>query len=204
MENLPTRRHEAQTGTSVSKVSEPSTYSPRSATNRKRWGGRTIQERRNQRVRQEYAKLHRGMLGQECWFFTLTCGRRLDPAIRKDVWHVLRTRLKQQWPEMQAWTVVEWGKRRGVHLHAVVKGTPGLTEEWLQHVVELLHDETAIHIGDACLHSTDQLARYLTKQHADPRQAMGWPRGFHPFSATRGWCPDWLSRQEWFARQRDR
>lgn len=171
-------------------------YSPRYVTNRKSRGGRTLKERQNQRARREYARLCSGMAGQDCWFITITCGRYLDLNIRKDVWHSLRTRLRQQWPTAEAWTATEWSQRRGVHLHAVVKGTPGLTLDWVDHLLGLRQDGAAAFVEQVRPDTESVLARYLTKQFAQPQHIQHWPRGFHPFSATRGWCTSSQSRKQ--------
>src|SRR5262249_39665875 len=82
-------------------------YFPRHTTNRKPRGGKTRVERHNQRARQEYARLLRGMQGHQCWLVTLTRRRCLDVGLRQQAWHGLRTRLTQRWPDAEAWTVVE-------------------------------------------------------------------------------------------------
>lgn len=171
-------------------------YSPRSDTNRKGRHGRTPQERRNQRARQEYARLLQGMRGHQCWFVTLTWAWRYSLEIRHDVWHILRTRLKQRWPRVEAWTTVEWAGTTGIHLHAVVKQAPDLSDEWLHHIMELLGSGVKCDLRPVYPASAAELARYLTKQIAQPNHIQSWPRGFHPFSATRGWCPQWVGQKQ--------
>jgi hypothetical protein len=130
------------------------------------------------------------MAGHECWLLTVTRGRDvLGCDLRSGAWHVLLTRMKQQWPEAQAWTCLEYGKRRGVHLHAVVKNTAGLlTQAWLDQWVALQGDGTCVHLvrvyGDS-----ETLPRYLTKSLAQAYAPGSWPRYVRPVSATRGWCP---------------
>jgi hypothetical protein len=148
------------------------------------------QAQRNQRARREYTRLLNGMQGQVYWSLTLTRGRCLDLDLRRYAWHTVLTRLRQTWPTMEAWTVYEYSRRRGVHLHAVIKGVPGFLPEWATYIVGLLADGTQIHVeksrGDAEFH-----ARYLTKQLADPKYVDQWPRHCRVVSVTRGWCPDW-------------
>jgi hypothetical protein len=135
------------------------------------------------------------MEGADCWFLTLTCGRRDDVLLRAHAWHVLLTRLRQAWPEVQAWTVIEYSPRRGVHLHAVVKHAPTLSGAWLEHVVARLGDETRAHVTRV----TDKagLAHYLTKQLIDRAIMEAWPRQFRPVTTTRGWLPSWVGRRRW-------
>ena len=174
-----------------------SCYSPRSGKNCKSLP--SLQERLNGRARREYVRLLRGMQGGQCWLVTLTRGRGLDLLLREEAWHPLLTRLRQRWPECQAWTVYEWGDRRGVHLHVVIKETSGLTEEWLQHVVGLLQNGTKVCVQPV----TDPtgIARYLTKQLPNKRIMTGWPKHFRPVTTTRGWCAEWLSPKEWRSRR---
>jgi hypothetical protein len=133
------------------------------------------------------------MAGHQCWFLSLTRGYCLDPRFRQQAWHKLSTRLQQDWPEMQAWTVIEFSPKRGVHLHVVLKGVPGISREWVDHVVGLQQDGTAAHLE--CVHDAEGLVLYLTKGLADSNAASGWPRYFRPVTATRGWCPDWRTRK---------
>lgn len=102
--------------------------------------------RLNQRARREYVRLLRGMQDAPCCMVTLTqkVERSLDLRLRSDAWHVLLTRMRQRWPDCQAWTVYEYKPRCGVHLHTVVRGVPGITEEWVDHVVSLLGDGTEV------------------------------------------------------------
>ena len=148
------------------------------------------QARRNQRGRREYARLLCGMLGHEYWALTFSRGRCLDLDLRQYAWHLFLTRIRQEWPTAQAWTTYEYRPRRGVHLHAIIKGVPGFTPQWAQYIVALLADGTQIHVeksrGDAEFH-----ARYLTKQLTDPKYVDQWPRHCRVVSVTRGWCPDW-------------
>jgi len=139
------------------------------------------------------------MQGHQCWLITLTKPHDLDFGLRQS-WHVLRTRLRQKWPDCQAWTVVEWKQRRGVHLHAVVKGTPDISAAWVEHVVRLLRDGTEVHIEP--VYDPEGLAHYVTKSLADKQVMSGWPKHFRPVTTTRGWWPEWLSRKEWSARHR--
>jgi hypothetical protein len=125
------------------------------------------------------------MDGAPCWFVTLTRGRCLDTTFRADIWYTFRTRLLQRWPAMQAWTVLEWGRERGIHLHAVLRGTPGITAEWVQHLADLAG--TAAHMEEVV--DPVGLAGYLTKGLLERALTDAWPRYFRPVSQTRGWCP---------------
>jgi hypothetical protein len=149
------------------------------------------QVRRNQRARRERDRLFRGMEGRTCWMLTISRGRCLDLDLRRYTWHIILTRLRQRWPRVEAWTVYEYGERRGVHLHTIIKGVPGFTPEWLTYLVELCADGTQIHIQKTW-GRVERLTRYLTKDLDDPQYANQWPRHFRPVSVTRRWCPDWL------------
>jgi hypothetical protein len=132
------------------------------------------------------------MWGEDCWLLTLTCGRRADLLVRSHAWHVVLTRLRQTWPQVEAWAVVEYTHERGVHLHAVIKGAPTLTSTWLDHVVSLLGDGTHAHL-ESVTHKSS-LAHYLTKQLGACAAADGWPRYFRPVTTTQRWLPGWASR----------
>jgi hypothetical protein len=180
----------------------PERYSPRRDANCKRVSATQARARRNQRTRLEYARLMRGMWGEDCWFLTLTQGRRADLLVRAHAWHVVLTRLRQAWPQVEAWTVVEYTRERGVHLHAVIKGAPTLTSAWLDHIASLLGDGTRAHLKP--VDNKPGLARYLTKQLAALAAyaaADGWPRRFRPVTTTRGWLPGWVGRRQWKARR---
>jgi hypothetical protein len=135
------------------------------------------------------------MQGHQCWFFGLTDGRSLDLLLRRD-WHHILTRLRQEWPCCEGWTVYEWATARGVHLHIVVKIAPGLTKDWLEHVVSLLPESVQVG-GFKQVNYDPGLADYLCKQLADLRISTGWPKYFRPISTTRGWCPGWESTEAW-------
>lgn len=173
-------------------------YSPRTVTNRTSSKPVRIRDARlNCRSRREYARVLRGMEGYECFLVTLTHGRGLDLLLRAEAWRRLRTRLGQKWPDFAAWSVYEYSHLRGVHMHVIVKDTPGLDEAWIEHVVGLVGDGTAVHIVPINSSRTAYVARYVTKQLSDRRIASGWPRGFRAVSCTRNWCPRWLSRKAW-------
>lgn len=138
------------------------------------------------------------MRGQRCWFITLTQGYGDLLLHRAGAWHRLLTRLRKRWPDCQAWTVLEYGTRRGVHLHIAVKGTPGITAEWLEYLVGLVGDGTHVHSKE--VHNQVRLARYLAKQLANQPLMSGWPKYLHLVSTTRRWCPEWRRRTQWRAR----
>jgi hypothetical protein len=128
------------------------------------------------------------MEGEErLYFLTITRGRCLDPHLRAGAWHRIRTRLKQRWPRMEAWTVVEYSKKRAIHIHGVVKRTPGLESDWVEHLADLFQDGTEARLDD--VHDPAGLAGYLTKDLTPAKLRGTWQRHFHPVSRTRGWCP---------------
>jgi hypothetical protein len=139
------------------------------------------------------------MWGEACWLLTLTRGRGADLMVRACSWHVVLTRIKQTWPEAEAWAVVEYSAARGVHLHAVVRGAPTLSSAWLDHVVALLGDGTRAHLTPVT--NKSGLAHYLTKQLADRAIADAWPRYFRPVTTTRRWLPGWANGAPWRARK---
>jgi hypothetical protein len=145
----------------------------------------------------EQARLEYGMSLGPCQFITLVRGFNLDLALRRDAWYQLRTRLQQEWPSLQAWTCLEYGADRGIHLHAVVRGVPGLDQAWLDHVVGLLPLDGRGQRVTAYLElapDAEGLASYLTKQLRKPSYWDGLPRHFHLVSATQGWAPGWKER----------
>lgn len=176
-------------------------YSPRNDTNCKGYVGGYRRRRLNQRTRREFSRLIRGMDAGPCWFVTLIRGHCTDFSLRCHVWHVALTRLRQRWPEAQAWTIYEWNLRRGVHLHVVLRGVDGIDCAWLEHVVALADAQAAV--GDFQLvYDGARLARYLLKQLPDAKIATGWPRNFRPVSTTREWAPEWQSDEDWSATRR--
>ena len=173
------------------------TYSPRNASICKRSHARrpatkqpetksAMARQRNHRARQEYARLLEGIVGHECWFATLTRAYCADLRLRPFAWHQIRTRLKQRWPGMEALTVYEYSTRSGVHLHVVIRGTPGINWGWMQHVVDLLGDGTKVDFRP--VYGARGLAHYLTKTLSGAAFDSAWPRYFRPISTTRGWC----------------
>jgi hypothetical protein len=148
-------------------------------------------------VDQEQARLEYGMSLGPCQFITLVRGFNFDLNLRRDAWYLLRTRLLQEWPNMQAWTCIESSAKRGIHLHAVVRGVPGLDQVWLDRVVRLLPPDGRGQRVTAYLETVsdaERLAGYLTKQLRKPGYWDGLPRHFHLRSATRGWAPGWKER----------
>jgi hypothetical protein len=127
------------------------------------------------------------MAGQECHFVTLVQGRGLDPNLRQNVWHLVWTRCKQDWPAAEAWTVAEYSQKRGLHLHVVIKVAPGLTQTWLDRVVS--QAQPGAHALVEPVENQRRLAVYLLKQLREPSITASWPRGFHPVSASRRWLP---------------
>jgi hypothetical protein len=181
----------------------PSYYSPRTVTNRKPSlrTKRDIED--NRRARVAYVKLLRGMQGHRCYAVTLIKGRGLDLDLRADAWSMVRTRCGQRWPDtFEAWTGYEYGPQRGVHLNVVIKGTPGLTREWIEHMLMLIDDGTCVGYFRE-VYGAEGLARYWTKEIRDARKNNHWPRGFRPFTTTRGWCPEWMTRKQWRAHRRN-
>lgn len=156
-------------------------------------------ERRQQARRRARATLEQGMALGPCVFITLTTTRvrtdgtvgrdyTVEPTIRSEVWHLLWTRLRHRWPEAQEFTVLEWGKRTGIHLHAVVRDAPGLSVEWMR--AALASQYPLIELWGEDVDSACGLARYLTK--AFPTEASTaalWGRYTHPTSHSRGWLP---------------
>jgi hypothetical protein len=187
--------------TSRKPPTDRSGYSPKSVkycTGGKRTSRADYHKQRQRRV---YQQLVRGMHEEPCIFFTLTSGQDRLLLLRPVAWHRLSAHLYRQWPEFQACSVYEYAKRRGVHLHVVVKGTPGITEAWLQHVVCLIGNGTQVG-GWREVYDVEGLAAYLTKDLGDAAQVKGWPKRFRPATFTRKWCPRWRSQKEWTERRR--
>jgi hypothetical protein len=125
-------------------------------------------EELNRKSRREYERLRRGMEGHDCWWFALTAPRGVGILLRESAWHILLTRIRQRkgWEDAQAWTVYERKERRDIHLHVVIKNTPGITASWLSDIVELLQDGTQIG-GFDHIYEAPGAAHYLTKQLPD-------------------------------------
>lgn len=139
------------------------------------------------RAARERRRLLEGMAGNECVFVTLVQRDGLNQNIRPNIWHPLWTRCRMQWPGAEAWTVIEYGHNRGVHLHAVIKGADGMTQEWLDRMSQLAEPGT-----DALLkpvYAASGLAPYLQKQLRALEYTSAWPCHFHPVSSSRRWLP---------------
>ena len=143
------------------------------------------------------ARVRAGMENSDCRFITVTTNRGHHLDIRGGMWHNVLTRMRKRWPQMEAWTVLEWKVNVGVHMHTVVKGITVFDEEFVRRVISL-SDPSA----NVCIKRVSdpvRLAAYLTKQLTDDRVMSGWPRYFRPVSCTRGWAPGWGSNRQWLA-----
>ncbi len=158
----------------------------------------TQEERRKESYRRAWESLEQGIGLGPCVILTLTTirvrsdgtfGRDFDtePTIRSEVWHLLWTRITRHWPEAQAFTVLEWAKRSGVHLHAVVRDAPGLTKPWMR--AALAHRYPLIDLHLDTVYGGHGLARYLTKALSSAAPWAGWGRYTHPTSQSRWWLP---------------
>jgi len=156
----------------------------------------------NRLARAKYVLLLRGMQDGPCHHLVLTKGRSIDPNMRQEEWRRLRIRLNKQWPGFQAWNTIQWSDRRGVHIHAIIKGTPGITKEWLNHVMDLMGNGSSIYLTEVNPYDAPYVARYVTRKLGDKKQMRSWPRYFRPVTTTRGWCPEWLSWKEFAAQSR--
>ena len=154
----------------------------------------------NRLARTKYALLLKGMQDGDCYHVVLTRGRCIDLDMREEEWRRLRIRLKKQWPSFQAWTVMQWSARRGVHLHVIIKGTPGITREWLDHVVSLMGNESGVYLRPINPNDAAYVARYVTRQLGDKQQMRAWPPYFRPVTTTRGWCSEWVPNADWTRR----
>lgn len=154
----------------------------------------------NRLARNKYALLLQGMQEGGCYHIVLTRGRCIDLGMREEEWRRLRIRLKKQWPLFQAWTVMQWSTSRGVHLHVIIKGTPGIKKEWIDHVVSLMGNGSGVYLVPIEPNEAPILARYVTRQLGDKKQMRAWPRYFRPVTTTRGWCPEWMTNADWTRR----
>ena len=153
-------------------------------------------ERRNEAYRRALSALEQGTALGPCVLVTLTATRlrgdgamgrdyHVEPTLRSEVWHLLWTRITQEWPEAQAFTVLEWGKRSGVHLHAVVRDAPGLTREWMRQMLARRFPTIDIHLQEVT--DGDGIAEYLTKSLANGDAWRNWGSYAHPTSQSRRW-----------------
>jgi hypothetical protein len=71
-------------------------------------------------------------------------------------------------------------------LHVVVRGTPGITVDWLNQTLSALDDGTSIRAFEA-VYDLEGLSTYLTKHIANKSIADGWPRYFRPVTFTHEW-----------------
>ena len=155
-------------------------------------------ERRREACRRALSALEQGTALGPCVLVTLTATRlrgdgsigrdyHVEPTLRSEVWHLLWTRITHEWPEAQAFTVLEWGKRSGVHLHAVVRGAPGLTRVWMRQM--LARRFTTIDIHQQEIYDGPGIAGYLTKSLATGEAWRNWGCYAHPTSQSRRWLP---------------
>ena len=158
----------------------------------------TQAERRRAAHRRAREALEQGIALGSCVLLTLTTtrvrsdgtrGRDYDtePTLRSEVWHLLWTRITRRWPEAQAFTVLEWGKRSGVHLHVVVRDAPGLTEAWMRAALSRRYPLVDLHLED--VYGGHRLTWYLTKSLSSDALSAGWGRYTHPTSQSRHWLP---------------
>ena len=167
----------------------------------------TPAQRWYRRAEWEFARLKAGLDCGPCWLLTVTRQRapeagwgqdlNLDTAIRGDVLTPLTRRMRRRWRGVETWSVLEWGKKNeGAHLHVVVRGTVGLTTEWVNEVIQAKRKPYEAHvepIEDASVTEDVQvwgdIVTYLTKQLRDRDILEGWPPYTHVVSATSGWLP---------------
>jgi hypothetical protein len=169
----------------VDAATQDSTYSPESVTN---CNGSVYRRRVLSRLAHaKYVLLEDGMRRGPCWLIGLTDGRCTHLLLRPETWHKLLTQLKRAWPSCEAATAYEWSQKRGIHLHAVVRGTPGLSTEWVVSHVERPDSSVRAHCKP--VFDGDGLAGYLVKAIGRSVAVDGWPRYFRPVSMTRGWSP---------------
>lgn len=158
--------------------------------------GRWRIESINRRARRKYIQLLNGLEYGPCYLVTFKCRgdvsrpSGMDIALRENEWRAFWKRLRRRFPAAEAWTVFEYHPYIGAHLHAVIRNVPGLTSEWAQHEVLDSGSEAVVNVVPVRPGTQTKLARYLTKDLADRVKLRGWPKYFHPTSATRGWCPD--------------
>lgn len=157
--------------------------------------------RRNSEVRRAQAKQWRarkimdyGMRDKVCWFLTIVNGHCLDTGIRANIWHPLRTSFRRTFRGAAACTILEWGMRRGIHLHVIIVDAPKFSREWIESAL------ARIHPGAECIckpvYDAPGLAEYLSKQIAEQTVARGWPRHTRPFTKTTNWpMPPELKRK---------
>lgn len=153
-------------------------------------------ERRKEACRRALSALEQGTALGPCVLVTLVATRQrrdgsvgrdyhVEPTLRSEVWHLLWTRITQEWPEAQAFTVLEWGKRSGVYLHAVVRGAPGLTRVWMRQMLARRFPTIDIHLQEVT--DGDGIAEYLTKSLANGDAWRNWGSYAHPTSQSRRW-----------------
>ena len=123
--------------------------------------------------------------GTSRWFVTVTQGYCVDIALRANVWHSFLTSLQQHHPGAAACTFIEWSKKRGIHLHAIVIGVPDFSPSWAEHAIARALPGATCHCEEVV--SPGTLAQYVTKQLADPAVLASWPRWFRPYSMSRNW-----------------
>lgn len=170
----------------------------------------TRAQRQDRHAEQSCTELKAGLTMGLCCLLTLTkqseIDRKyghdlnLDSAIRADILTKLNKHLRARWNSVQVWSVVEWGKKNeGVHLHAVLRNTAGITVEWVQSTIQELGKPYIAHLkpihdgmlaGDLENDQDDRdVAMYLTKQLRMKAILEGWPPYFHSVSKTRDWLP---------------
>jgi hypothetical protein len=161
----------------------------------------TASERLHQRSRRYFTKLLMGMVDEETFYIVLTNAQDRNLQLRSVAWHYVLTRLHQDWDTCEAATVYEYRPRRGSHLNVLIKGTPGLTREYMEHLVGLVQDGTKVGSFEP-VSNPRKIASYLTKQLRDTVVMQGWPRNFRPVTTTRNWYPGWMTKKEWRAKHK--
>lgn len=110
-----------------------------------------------------------------------------ESTLRSEVWHLLWTRIARRWPEAQAFTVLEWAKQTGVHLHVVVRDAPGLSEAWMRAALARRYPLVDLHLED--VYGGHDLTWYLTKTLSNVAPWADWGRYTHTTSQSRHWLP---------------
>ena len=143
------------------------------------------------KVRATIAMVRRGMVLGTPRFFTLTSPAE-DDEVRSYAefqarWHRFQAKLRRRFGTIEYVAVVERQKRGAAHVHVLYRG-PFIPWQWLGQAASGSGSGKVVDIRKPARAIERYLAKYLTKELADPRAAP--PRYFRRVRRSRHWS-DW-------------
>lgn len=143
------------------------------------------------KVKATIAMVRRGMRLGTPRFFTLTSPAEDDQVTSyaefQKRWHRFQSRLRRRFGTVEYVAVVERQKRGAAHVHVVYRG-PYIPWQWLGRAARDSKFGKVVDIRKPARAIERYMAKYLTKELADPRAAP--PRYFRRVRRSRHWS-DW-------------